>query len=168
MVLRKTAAGRAKATTVLTPVSRRGRGPAMDKEDEPLRTRLMEANRTGRVPSSDSESTSDEGASAPRQPASEPSSPDEVQQSPDATAEGQQLTSPILPAPDIAGLETQSSEDKVKQKVRIANQRITQCVNHLNDVDAQVATINATIREHKLSLAALTNALPTIPYQKKK
>jgi hypothetical protein len=76
----------------------------MDQEDEPLRTRLMEANRTGRAPSSDSESTSDEGASAPRQPASEPSSPDEVQESPDATTDGPQLTSPILPTPDIAAL----------------------------------------------------------------
>lgn len=137
----------------------------MDQDDEPLRTRLMEANRTGRAPSSDSESSSDEGASAPRQPASEPSSPDEVQGTPDATTDGQPLSSPILPTPNRAGLETQSFEDKVKQKVRMANQRITQCVNHLNDVDAQVATINATIREQKLSLAALTNVLPTIQDQ---
>ncbi len=60
------------------------------------------------------------------------------------------------------GLETESFEDKVKQKVRLVNQRITQCVNHLNDVDAQVATLNNTIQDHKLYLAGLSNALPAI------
>jgi hypothetical protein len=78
---------------------------------------------------------------------------------------GQRLGSPDLPEPDLNGITanlTQPLMDKVREKVRMCNQRIADLTEHVNNTDARVTEVNAILMEQSQSLIMLTDAMPVI------
>jgi hypothetical protein len=78
---------------------------------------------------------------------------------------GQSLGSPDLPEPDLNGITvdlTQPLMEKVREKIRMCNQRITDLTEQINNTDAQVTEVNAILREQSQTLITLTDAMPSI------
>ncbi|EFX70725.1 hypothetical protein DAPPUDRAFT_112454 [Daphnia pulex] len=80
------------------------------------------------------------------------------------TQNGQRLGSPDLPSPNLDGITdlTQPLMEKVKDKVRMCNQRITDLTEHVNNTDGQITQVNAILREQSQTLITLTDAMPAI------
>jgi uncharacterized coiled-coil protein SlyX len=52
--------------------------------------------------------------------------------------------------------------EKVRDKVRMCNQRITDLTEHVKNTDGQITQVNAILREQSQTLITLTNAMPAI------
>jgi hypothetical protein len=156
--------GRGRSTDPVTPSpSVRGRARTAEATEARRAELIAAAAGTPLLDSSSSPSSSSSSNSSPTHPPNPPVESEGATAMPESQ-NGQRLGSPDLPSPNLDGITdlTQPLMEKVRDKVRMCNQRIADLTDHVNNTDGQITQVNAVLREQSQTLITLTDAMPAI------
>ncbi|EFX63018.1 hypothetical protein DAPPUDRAFT_119613 [Daphnia pulex] len=163
MVVKGKTTGRGRSVDTVTPSpSMRGRARTAEATEARRAELIAAAAGAPLIDSSSSSSSSSSANSSPTHPPNPPVESEGATAMPE-TQNGQRLGSPDLPSPNLDGINlSQPLMEKVRDKVRMCNQRITDLTDHVNNTDGQITQVNAILREQSQTLITLTDAMPAI------